>query len=190
MPTRGNDGNAHRLDIGVNTKAARMTNIRPNRYRMSSDVAALGADFYVLSGSGEHAFKIDGRSIAEEDAIRMEDLEGHTLYLVPAQMAQKRNSLTIFDVSGSPTGMVERRPVSPLRDRFSIVLNNRQSLAVSGIVPVHEYVILGAAGKVAEVSQRWFRAKRSFGVEIAPGQPDALLLTSVLLLDLMASGRK
>ncbi len=38
---------------------------------------------------------------------------------------------------------------------------------------------------VAEVSERWFRVRDTYGVEIAPGKDDALILAVVVCIDQM-----
>ena len=40
--------------------------------------------------------------------------------------------------------------------------------------------------KVAEVSKRWFRIRDSYGVEIAPGENDILILATAAVIDTMA----
>jgi len=41
---------------------------------------------------------------------------------------------------------------------------------------------------VAEVSKRWFRARETYGIEIAPGQDDALILAVTVCVDQMRRG--
>ena len=42
--------------------------------------------------------------------------------------------------------------------------------------------------RVAEVSKRWFRIRDTYGIEIAPGQDDALILAVTVCIDQMARG--
>ena len=39
--------------------------------------------------------------------------------------------------------------------------------------------------KVAEVSKKWFRVRDSYGIEIAPGENDALILATTVCIDEM-----
>jgi uncharacterized protein YxjI len=39
---------------------------------------------------------------------------------------------------------------------------------------------------VAEVSKKWFRIADSYGIEIAPGQNDGLILAVAAVIDMMA----
>ncbi len=43
-----------------------------------------------------------------------------------------------------------------------------------------------AGARVAEVSKKWFRVRDTYGVEIAPGQDDALILAITAAIDQMA----
>ena len=43
--------------------------------------------------------------------------------------------------------------------------------------------------KIAEVSKRWFRVRDTYGVEIAPGQDDVLVLAVTAAIDAMTSDR-
>jgi uncharacterized protein YxjI len=45
----------------------------------------------------------------------------------------------------------------------------------------HEFRI----GNVATVSKKWFRVRDSYGVEIAPGQNDVLILAATVCIDQM-----
>ena len=53
----------------------------------------------------------------------------------------------------------------------------------------HEYEIEEDGRKVAQVSKRWFRIRDTYGVEIAPGQNDVLILAVATAIDAMTSDR-
>jgi uncharacterized protein YxjI len=52
----------------------------------------------------------------------------------------------------------------------------------------HEYEVRGPSGRIAEVSKKWFRVRDTYGVEIAPGQDDALVLAVAIVVDQMTHG--
>ena len=43
--------------------------------------------------------------------------------------------------------------------------------------------------KVAEVSKRWFRVRDTYGIEIVPGENDALILAATVCIDEMSRRR-
>jgi uncharacterized protein YxjI len=41
---------------------------------------------------------------------------------------------------------------------------------------------------VAEVSKRWFRIRDTYGIEVVPGEDDALILAVTVCIDRMGRG--
>jgi len=72
--------------------------------------------------------------------------------------------------------------ITPLRERFSVTVGDGPDLEIQGNLLDHEYRI----GNVATVSKTWFRVRDSYGVEIAPGQNDLLILAATVCIDQMA----
>jgi uncharacterized protein YxjI len=86
---------------------------------------------------------------------------------------------------GHKVASVKKALVSPLRDRFSIDVEDGEDMEAKGNIVDHEYKIERDGDQVAEVSRRWFRVRDTYGVEIEPGQDDALVLTLVICIDQM-----
>ena len=80
---------------------------------------------------------------------------------------------------------VEKTLVSPLRDRFSIDVEEGEDMEAKGNIVDHEYKIERSGDKVAEVSKKWFRVRDTYGIEIAPDQDDALILAVRVCIDQM-----
>jgi uncharacterized protein YxjI len=58
-------------------------------------------------------------------------------------------------------------------------------LEVQGNFLEHEYTIARGGQVIATASKRWISLTATYGVDIAPGQDDVLILASVLALDLV-----
>jgi uncharacterized protein YxjI len=93
--------------------------------------------------------------------------------------------MEIEDAQGRTVATVKKALVSPLRDRMSVSVEGGQDLDVQGNIVDHEYSIKAGGAKVAEVSKRWFRVADTYGVEIAPGQNEILLLAVTAVIDSM-----
>ncbi len=72
---------------------------------------------------------------------------------------------------------------SPLRHRSTIDLADGRQLEATGNLVGMEYEITDAGRLVARVSRAWFRMRDTYGVEITPGEDDALLLAAAVCLD-------
>jgi uncharacterized protein YxjI len=73
---------------------------------------------------------------------------------------------------------------NPFVDRFTVDIPGPDDLEMTGSLFEHEYTISRAGQVVAVVSKRWFSMTETYGVDIAPGQDDSLILACVLALDL------
>ena len=76
--------------------------------------------------------------------------------------------------------------ITPLRERYQVKIGNGPDLDVQGNILDHEYRVESNGLKVAEVSKKWFRARDTCGVEIAPGQNDIVVLAGTVAIDMMA----
>jgi len=76
--------------------------------------------------------------------------------------------------------------LTPLRERWEVKVEDGPDLRVQGNIVDHEYTIERDGQPVAEVSKRWFRVRDSYGVEVAPGENDILILATAAVIDTMA----
>ena len=89
---------------------------------------------------------------------------------------------------GSSLATVKKAMITPLRDRFSIDVAGGAELSAHGNIVDHEFEIEADGTKVAEVSKKWFRVRETYGVEVAPGQNDALILAITVCIDQAGHG--
>jgi uncharacterized protein YxjI len=86
---------------------------------------------------------------------------------------------------GRKVATVKKALVTPLRDRFSIDVEDGEDMEAKGNIVDHEYKIERGGDEIAEVSRRWFRVRDTYGVEIKPGPDAALILATVVCIDQM-----
>jgi uncharacterized protein YxjI len=82
--------------------------------------------------------------------------------------------------------MVKQAMITPLRARFDVKVEDGPDLQVQGNIVDHEYEIEADGTKIAEISKRWFRIRDTYGVEIAPGQDEIVVLAVAVAIDAMA----
>lgn len=157
------------------------------QYRMREKVFSIGDDYWIETGGGERAFKVDGKALRIRDTLVLEGPSGEELYTVKEKMLRVRDTMEI-QRGGRTVATVKKALVSPLRDRYSIEVEGEDDLQVKGNILDHEFEFERSGDKVAEVSKRWFRMRDTYGVEIAPGQDDGLILAATICIDQMARG--
>ena len=87
-------------------------------------------------------------------------------------------------VHGQEIAEVRKKLFSPFVDRFTIDIPGPDDLTVKGSLLEHEYTVRRGEQIVATVSKAWISLTDTYGVDIAPGENDLLILTSILALDL------
>jgi uncharacterized protein YxjI len=156
------------------------------RYTMREKVFSLGDDFWI-ERDGERAFKVDGKALRIRDTFVLKASSGEELYTIQERKLSVRDKMAI-ERGGQTVATIKKALVSPLRERYSIEVANGEDMEAKGNIVDHEFEIKRGGDKVAEISKRWFRVRDTYGVEVAPGQDDALILACTVCIDQMGRG--
>jgi len=154
------------------------------RYRMREKLFAIGDDFWIETEGGDRAFKVDGKALRLRDTFILKDSGGEDLFKAQAKKLHIHDTMKI-ERDDDTVATIKKALVTPLRDRFSIELADGAEMKAKGNIVDHEYKIERDGDTVAEVSKRWFRVRETYGIEIAPGQDDALILAVTACIDEM-----
>ena len=115
----------------------------------------------------------------------LEDRSGAELFTVQEKKLRIRDTMEI-ERGGRTVATVKKALITPLRDRFAIEVEDGDDLEAKGNVVDHEYKIERDGDKVAEISKRWFRVRDTYGIEVAPGQDDGLILAVAVCIERMS----
>ncbi len=151
---------------------------------MREKVFAIGDDFWIETEDGEKAFKVNGKALRVRDTFVLETPSGEELYKAQKKMLHIRDTMEI-ERDGETVATIKKALITPLRERFTIELESGGEFHAKGNIVDHEYEIERDGEKVAEISKRWFRVRDTYGIEIAPGQDDALILAAGACIDEM-----
>ena len=155
------------------------------RYQMREKLFAIGDDFWVETDGGERAFKVDGKALRVRSTFILESPSGDELFKIQEKKLRIHDTMEI-EHDGDTVATIKKALVTPFRDRFSIEVENGDELSAKGNIVDHEYEIERDGKKIAEISKRWFRVRDTYGIEIAPGENDALILAAAVCIDEMA----
>jgi uncharacterized protein YxjI len=156
------------------------------RYQMHQRMISIGDDYNIENDRGERVYKLDGKALRIRKTIVFKDLDGRDLAKIQERMLHIKDSMEIEGPDGNRIAIVKKAMITPLRERWIIKVEDGEDLHVQGNIVDHEYQIERDGAKVAEVSKRWFRVRDTYGVEVAPGENDILILASAAVLDTMA----
>src|SRR3954465_13029131 len=154
------------------------------RYQMQEKLFSIGDDAWIETEAGQRAFKVNGKALRIRSTFILESPAGEELFQIQEKKLHIRDTMKI-ERDGKTVATVKKALITPLRDRFAIELEDGGELSAKGNIVDHEYEIERDGTKVAEVSKRWFRIRDTYGIEIAPGENDALILAAAVCIDEM-----
>jgi uncharacterized protein YxjI len=157
----------------------------PNRYKITQKLLSIGDDFWIENQEGKKVFKVDGKTLRIRKTLVFEDANAKPLCSIKERLLALRDSMEIEDADGRTIAVIRKALIAPLRDRWTVNIRNGPDLAVVGNILDLEYTIKQKGRKVAEISRKWFTVTDTYGVEIAEGQEDVVILAVAVALDMM-----
>ena len=156
-----------------------------NRYKIRQKLVSIGDDFWIENEKGQKVFKVDGKALRLRKTLVFEDVKGRKLCQIQERLLSIKDTMVIEDANGDQLAVVKQALIAPLRDRWDVKVKNGPDLDVQGNILDLEYSIKQGRKKVAEVSKKWFTITDTYGVEIAEGQNDILILAVAIAIDMM-----
>jgi uncharacterized protein YxjI len=153
---------------------------------MRQKLVSFGHDFYIEDEHGQKTFKVDGKVLRVRDTLVFRDMQGNKLAQIQEQLVRVKDTMKIEDADGKTLATVKKAIITPVRDRWTVKIKGGPDLDVQGNILDHEYRIGEGRQKVGEVSKKWFRVRDTYGVEVAEGQDDVLILAVTVAIDMMA----
>jgi uncharacterized protein YxjI len=154
------------------------------QYRLREKVFSIGDDFWVETPEGARAYKVNGKALRLRDTLELESPSGETLLKIQEKKLSVRDKMQI-EHDGHTVATVKKALVG-LRDRFTVDLGSGGELKATGNIVDHEYTVERDGRQIAVVSKRWFRARDTYGIEVAPDEDPALILAVAICIDRMS----
>jgi uncharacterized protein YxjI len=153
------------------------------RYVIREHFFTLADSSDILDEAGQPVLHVDGKVLSLRDLLIVRDPSGAEVARVHRKLIALRPTYEIA-VGGQEVAEVRKQFFTPFGDRFTIDLPGPDDLEMVGNLLEHEFTIRRGDQTVATVSKQWLTLRETYGVDIAPGENDLLILASVLALDL------
>ena len=156
---------------------------------MREKMFSIGDDSWIEDDSGQRVFKVNGKALRMRRTLKLEDLDGNELCKIQERKLRVRDTMEIEAPDGSRMGLIQKAMITPLRERFEVEVPDQPELKVRGNILDHEYKVKRDGEQIAEVSKKWLRMRDTYGIDIAPGEDDVLILAVAVALDAMEHDR-
>jgi uncharacterized protein YxjI len=153
------------------------------RYVMQQKFLTLGDDFTIRDENERDAFFVDGKAFTIGDKLSFQDMSGNELAFIRQQVLAWGRTYEIFH-NGALVAVVKKQLFSPFHHRFTVDVPGPDDLEAEGDFTDHEYEFRRGDRVVATISKRWFSWTDSYGIEVAEGEDDVLILACAVVVDM------
>ena len=153
------------------------------RYVLRQKILSFGDDFTIRDEAGNDVFVVDGKAFSIGDQLAFRDAAGRELAFIKQKVFNWSPTYEIWR-GGQLAAVVKRELFSFIHHRFTVDVPGPDDLEAKGDLMDHEYELRRGDRVVAVVSKRWFSWTDTYGVDVADGEDDVLVLASVVVIDL------
>jgi uncharacterized protein YxjI len=153
------------------------------RYLVRERIFSLGTDFWIEDEYGNRPFYVDGKALSLREECELRDADGNLLTRIHKKLLAMRDTMEI-EADGQTVARIRPAFFSPIKHRYEIDLTDGQRLEAVGNFTDKNWEIISADGQlVGRVSRHWFRVRDTYGVEVAPGVNDPLIISIAVCID-------
>lgn len=152
-------------------------------YVMKQKLFSWGDDFVIKDETGRECFFVDGKAFSLGNQLSFQDPSGKQLAYISQEVLSWGPT---YDISrdGQTLATVHKELFTFFKCTFSIEGEGANHLHAEGNFTDHDYVFTRDEQTVAQVSKEWFTLSDTYGVQIAPGQDDVLILACTVVIDM------
>ncbi len=154
------------------------------RYVLKQKFWSWGDDFSIKNEAGEDVYFVDGRAFSWGDKLSFQDASGHELAFIRQKLLSWGPTYEI-EVHDRLVAVVKKHLFTLLRCKFTVDVPGPDDLEAQGDFLDHEYTFERPGRAVASISKRWFKWTDTYGVDIATGEDDVLILASAVVIDMV-----
>jgi uncharacterized protein YxjI len=150
------------------------------RFSLRMGLGGIDPDPWIEDADGRRVFHVDEMARARMDTFILRDPHGREVAKLEENLSGQ--DTTVIEREGATLATV-RRSRAGLRHRFVIDVVGGATLEVHGHVGRHKYEIRRGEDIVATISTEWVQGHDRYGVELAAGEDEAMLIAATVAID-------
>jgi uncharacterized protein YxjI len=153
------------------------------RYAMKQKLWSWGEDFAIKDDNDREVYRVDGKGFSLGNQLAFLDAQGNELAFIKQKLLAWGPTYEIYK-GDQVCAVVKKDLFTFFRCRFTVDVPGPDDLEAEGDLLEQEYQFVRGGKVVASVSKQWFSWSDSYGVDIATGQDDVLILASTVVIDM------
>jgi uncharacterized protein YxjI len=154
------------------------------RYLLKQKFWSWGDDFTIKDAAGTDVFFVDGKAFSIGDKLSFQNMQGHELAFIRQKIFSWGPAYEITR-NGVLAATVKKHLFTFFHCKFTLDVPGPNDPEAKGDFLDHEYTIERHNSVIAQISKRWFSWTDTYGVDIADGEDDVLLLASAVVIDMV-----
>jgi uncharacterized protein YxjI len=150
-------------------------------YVIREKLFGFGQDSDITDEHGAAVLRVDGKAF--RDRLVLRDPAGREVAEVKRKLVALRPTYEI-EIGGRDAATVRKKLFTPFVDRYTVDIPGPDDLELVGDLFDHDFTVRRGGDVVATVSKAFFTVRDTYGVDIAGGEDELLILAAVLALDL------
>ena len=156
-------------------------------YLMKQKLFAWGDDFVIKDENNQDRFFVDGKAFSLGNQLSFQDMAGNELAFIRQKLLSWGPTYEISK-GDQLLATVSKELFTFFKCTFTVDVPGPNDLEAQGDFLDHQYVFTRNGSQVAEVSKQWFALGDTYGVQIAQGEDDVLILASTVVIDMVCHG--
>ncbi len=153
------------------------------RYLVRERLFDFKDDFWVTDAHGDRVFFVDAKMLTLHHTLVLSDASGRKLASIKHKLLTFTDAMDI-EHDGRGVATVHKAVFSPLHHRAIIDLHDGGGrLEAVGDLIDKEFEVRDGHRVLARISRKWFRLRDTYGVDVAPGENDPLMICIAVCLD-------
>lgn len=154
------------------------------RYVMKEKIWSL-RDTYVIRDEDENeVYRVVGKLFSFGDVLSFQDADGNERLKIDQKLLSWGPTYEILR-DGQQLAMVKKKLFTFFSCKFMVDVPGPDDLEASGGFLEHEYEFERQGRRVANVSKKYFSWSDTYGIDVADGEDDELILASAVVIDLV-----
>jgi uncharacterized protein YxjI len=152
------------------------------RYLVRHRILSLASSFWITDEDGNEVFYVDGKALQIRKTFELKDRDGNVLAMIRQQLFRLRGTMDV-ERDGAVIATVRRAAFSPFKHRYEVTLADGTVLEATGDFSDMNWELAAGDRVAARISRQWFKVRDTYGVEVEPGEDDALVIAIAVCID-------
>ncbi len=159
------------------------------RYVLKQKLFSLGGAFHIRDEDGRDVFQVEGKVFSFGHQLSFRDMAGNELAYIRQRLLSWGPTYEIYR-DGQLFAVVKKELFTFFRHVFTVDVPGPDDLTAAGDFMDLEFTFSQSDKIVAVVSRQWFSWADTYGVDIADGEDDVIILASAVVIDMVRADRQ